>query len=125
MARIVFMGTPEFAVPSLEALLQHHKVVGVVTQPDRPAGRGGELRPPPIKALALAHGIACVQPSKLREVKDWLQEQDADLFVVAAFGQILPQSVLDIPRLWLLERSRIAASALARRCAYPCSHPCW
>jgi methionyl-tRNA formyltransferase len=98
MARIVFMGTPEFAVPSLEALLQHHKVVGVVTQPDRPAGRGGELRPPPIKALALAHGIACVQPIKLREVKDWLQAQDADLFVVAAFGQILPQSVLDIPR---------------------------
>jgi methionyl-tRNA formyltransferase len=98
MARVVFMGTPEFAVPSLKALLEHHEVVGVVTQPDRPAGRGGELRPPPVKALALAHGITCVQPTKLREVKDWLKAQDADLFVVAAFGQILPQSVLDMPR---------------------------
>ncbi|MFQ3673867.1 MAG: methionyl-tRNA formyltransferase, partial [Aggregatilineales bacterium] len=98
MARIVFMGTPEFAVPSLNALIRHHEVVGVVTQPDRPAGRGGELRPPPVKQLALAHGIPCVQPVKLREVKDWLRAQDADLFVVAAFGQILPQSVLDMPK---------------------------
>lgn len=98
MARIVFMGTPEFAVPTLTALIQHHEVVGVVTQPDRPAGRGGELRPPPVKQLALKHGIPCVQPAKLREVKDWLKAQDADLFVVAAFGQILPQSVLDMPR---------------------------
>lgn len=98
MARIVFMGTPEFAVPSLKALIAHHQVVGVVTQPDRPAGRGGELRPPPIKQLAQAHSIPCVQPVKLREVKDWLRAQEADLFVVAAFGQILPQSVLDMPR---------------------------
>jgi methionyl-tRNA formyltransferase len=98
LARIVFMGTPEFAVPSLNALIQHHEVVGVVTQPDRPAGRGGELRPPPVKQLALTHGIPCVQPVKLREVKDWLRAQDADLFVVAAFGQILPQSVLDMPK---------------------------
>ncbi|MFQ3658254.1 MAG: methionyl-tRNA formyltransferase [Anaerolineae bacterium] len=98
MARIVFMGTPEFAVPSLNALIRHHEVVGVVTQPDRPAGRGGELRPPPVKQLALAHGIPCMQPVKLREVKDWLRAQDADLFVVAAFGQILPQSVLDMPK---------------------------
>lgn len=98
MARIVFMGTPEFAVPSLNALIQHHEVVGVVTQPDRPAGRGGELRMPPVKQVALAHAIPCVQPVKLREVKDWLRAQEADLFVVAAFGQILPQSVLDMPK---------------------------
>jgi methionyl-tRNA formyltransferase len=98
MARIVFMGTPEFAVPSLNALIQHHEVVGVVTQPDRPAGRGGELRMSPVKQIALAHDIPCVQPVKLREVKDWLSAQQADLFVVAAFGQILPQSVLDMPQ---------------------------
>lgn len=100
MARIVFMGTPEFAVPSLNALIQQHTVVGVVTQPDRPAGRKGDLKQPPVKIVAQAHAIPVIQPEKLRqpEAKAWLRACDADLFVVAAFGQILPQSVLDIPR---------------------------
>lgn len=99
MARIVFMGTPEFAVPSLVALIQHHEVVGVVTQPDRPVGRKGEVNPTPVKQIALDHNIPYIQPEKLRgqEVKTWLAEREAELFVVAAFGQILPQSVLDIP----------------------------
>ena len=99
MARIVFMGTPEFAVPSLQALVQHHEVVGVVTQPDRPVGRKGEVNPTPVKQIAIDHNIPYIQPEKLRgqEVKTWLAEREAELFVVAAFGQILPQSVLDIP----------------------------
>jgi methionyl-tRNA formyltransferase len=102
MARIVFMGTPDFAVPTLRALIAHHDVVGVVTQPDRPAGRRSVLTPPPIKGVALEHGIDVFQPEKLRKadaiatLKRW---QDIDAYVVAAFGQILPQSVLDIPRL--------------------------
>lgn len=102
MARIVFMGTPDFAVPTLRALIAHHDVVGVVTQPDRPAGRRSVLTPPPIKGVALEHGIDVFQPEKLRKadaiatLKRW---EDIDAYVVAAFGQILPQSVLDIPRL--------------------------
>jgi len=99
MVQVVFMGTPDFAVPTLKALLEHHEVIGVVTQPDRPAGRGGDIRQSPVKKLALQHEIPIFQPGKLRrqaaieELKQW----QPDVYVVAAFGQILPQSVLDIP----------------------------
>ncbi len=101
MARIIFMGTPEFAVPTLRALIAAHEVVMVVTQPDRPAGRKNILTPPPIKLVAQEHGIEVFQPEKIRakEAVEKLQAVlDLDAFVVAAFGQILPQRVLDIPR---------------------------
>lgn len=91
------MGTPGFAVPTLNMLIQHYDVVGVVTQPDRPAGRGGELKAPPVKEVASAHAIPVLQPEKLRYIVEELCAWQADLFVVAAFGQILPQKVLDIP----------------------------
>jgi methionyl-tRNA formyltransferase len=100
MAKIVFMGTPDFAVATLQALIQNHDVIGVVTQPDRPAGRNRQTQPSPIKQAALEAGIAVFQPEKLRrneaimELKQWTP----DAYVVAAFGQILPQVVLDIPR---------------------------
>ena len=100
MAKIVFMGTPEFAVQTLEALIKHHEVIGVVTQPDRPAGRSQQIQMSPIKQIALEAGIPVFQPEKLRkqeaiaELKQWLP----DAYVVAAFGQILPQAVLDIPQ---------------------------
>lgn len=97
MAKVVFMGTPDFAVPSLQTLITHHEVIGVVTQPDRPAGRGNDLRPSPIKVLAQQHNLPVIQPEKLRHVYDTLKSWQADVFVVAAFGQILPQSVLDLP----------------------------
>ncbi len=99
MARIVFMGTPDFALPSLKALITHHDVVGVVTQPDRPVGRKGVLTPPPVKLLALQHGIPVIQPEKVRQpdAVAWLEAARADAFVVAAFGQLLPQRILDIP----------------------------
>lgn len=99
MARIVFMGTPEFAVPALDGLLTHHSVVGVVTQPDRPAGRGKQLQMSPVKQAALAAGAAVIQPEKLRQAEALAQLRawEAEVFVVAAFGQILPQTVLDIP----------------------------
>jgi len=100
MSRIVFMGTPDFAVPILKALIAHHTVIAVVTQPDRPAGRRGELRPPPVKSAAQDNGIPVFQPEKLRR-KTTIEELRSlgvpDMYVVAAFGQILPQSVLDIP----------------------------
>jgi methionyl-tRNA formyltransferase len=97
--RVLFYGTPEFALPTLEALLRHHQVVAVVTQPDRPAHRGQRLTPPPVKLRALAAGLSVVQPPRLRD-PGWperLAEFGADLAVVAAFGQILPRAVLDVP----------------------------
>jgi methionyl-tRNA formyltransferase len=99
MARIVFMGTPEFAVPTLEALVDAHRVVGVVTQPDRRAGRGRELRASPVKQAALARGLPLFQPRTLRqpEAVAQLEAWKPDVIVVAAFGQILRQDVLDLP----------------------------
>lgn len=101
MARVVFMGTPEFSVPVLRALIDQHEVIGVVTQPDRPAGRGREPQSPPVKRIALEHNIPVQQPDKLRrpEAVEALRAWSAEFFVVAAFGQILPQSVLDMPTL--------------------------
>lgn len=100
MAKIVFMGTPDFAVPSLTALLNSQDLVGVVTQPDRPAGRNKRLRESPVKGIARAAGIPIIQPRRIREEAaiEALRAWDADLHVVAAYGQILPQSVLNIPR---------------------------
>ena len=99
MARIVFMGTPEFAVPALQRLIQQHEVVAVVTQPDRPAGRNRQVQMSPVKQVAVAAGIPVFQPERLRrpEAIEALRQWPADVFVVAAFGQILPQVVLDMP----------------------------
>jgi methionyl-tRNA formyltransferase len=98
--RIVFMGTPDFAVPSLKALLQSgHDVVGVVTQPDRPKGRGQELAASPVKQLAARHRIPVLQPLKMKDPAflDALSAWKPDLIVVTAFGRILPKVVLDLP----------------------------
>jgi methionyl-tRNA formyltransferase len=98
--RVVFMGSPDFALPSLSALAvaRNYQVVGVVTQPDRSSGRGRELKAPPVKTLALELNIPVVQPEKMREAMPELQEWNPDLIVVAAFGQILKRDVLDLPR---------------------------
>ena len=99
MARLVFMGSPEFAVPSLEALLRAgHTVAAVYTQPDRPAGRGRTLTPSPVKAAALAHDLPVYQPERLRRVaSDELAALEPEVIVVVAYGLLLPQRVLDIP----------------------------
>ena len=98
-ARVVFMGSPEFALPSLRALATNYEVAGVVTQPDRPAGRGKQLTPPPVKALALELGSPIIQPRRLREPEavEQLRKWTPDVIVVAAFGQILRHEVLDLP----------------------------
>jgi methionyl-tRNA formyltransferase len=100
LPRIVFMGSPDFAVPSLEALARVYPLAGVVTQPDRPAGRGWNLVPPPVKETALRLGIPVMQPEKLRlpEAMAQLQAWAPDLIVVAAFGQILRPEVLELPQ---------------------------
>jgi methionyl-tRNA formyltransferase len=97
--RVVFMGSPQFAIPTLRALMQGYQVVGVVTQPDRPSGRGRQLQPPPVKVLAQAHGLPVLQPASLRspEAVAALQALHPDVIVVAAFGQILRPAVLDLP----------------------------
>ncbi len=99
MTRIVFMGSPDFAAPSLQALARHYHIVGVVTQPDRQAGRGREMKSPPIKKLALELGLPIIQPEKLRDpsAMDQLRLWAPDLIVVAAFGQILRPEVLALP----------------------------
>lgn len=103
--RIAFFGTPEFAVPSLAALLDSpHEVVGVVTQPDRPRGRGQKVSHSPVKALAVARGLPVLQPERLaREYFEApFRALDAELGVVAAYGKILPQWLLDLPRFGLI-----------------------
>ena len=98
--RVLFYGTPEFALPTFEALLERHTVVASITQPDKPAGRGQRVTPPPVKKRAERAGVPVIQPTRLRE-PGWperLAELDADIAVVVAFGQILPKAVLDVPR---------------------------
>jgi methionyl-tRNA formyltransferase len=97
--RIVFAGTPEFAVPSLRAAAQRNEVVAVYTQPDRPAGRGRGLQPSPVKREAIARGIPVLQPESLKSElsRDALRALKPDLMVVVAYGLLLPQKILDIP----------------------------
>ena len=97
--KVVFMGSPDLAAKILESLVTKYKVVGVVTQPDRPAGRGKILTSPPVKVLADQLGIATIQPERLKdEAFAQLQAWNPDVIVVAAFGQILRQRVLDLPK---------------------------
>ena len=111
--RIIFAGTPEFAVPALEALLATQGVCAVYTQPDRPAGRGRKLKPSPVKVLAQAANIPVYQPVSLRppEAQDELAALQPDLMVVVAYGLLLPQAVLDMPRLGCIN---VHASLLPR-----------
>lgn len=99
VTRVIFMGSPDFAIDTLQALINHFLVVGVVTQPDRPAGRGRILTPPPVKVLAEEVGLPLIQPLRMQESETLakLREWQPDLIVVAAFGQILRQEVLDLP----------------------------
>ncbi len=122
MTRIVFMGTPDFAVPGLQALIRTRQVVGVVTQPDKPAGRGKQLRPSPIKVVAQAASIPLYQPKSLRSeaAAAPLRAWQPDIIIVAAFGQILRPRVLDLPPHGCLN---IHASLLPRwRGASPIQH---
>src|SRR5438105_5246322 len=110
MLRIIYMGTPQFAVPPLEALIkgatpgavlpEGYEIVTVITRPDKPVGRGQEIIYSPVKQTALAHGIPVWQPGSLKRTEniEALATYHADLYIVAAFGQILPQAVLDQPR---------------------------
>jgi methionyl-tRNA formyltransferase len=112
--RVLFMGTPDFAVPTLRALLSStHTVCGVVTQPDRPRGRGHRVTAGPVKALALESGVPVFQPERLRDpaVEATLRSWTPDLGVVAAYGKLIPESLLALPRLGMIN---VHASLLPR-----------
>lgn len=111
--KTVFMGSPEFALPTLQKLSENYQVVGVITQPDRASGRGRELKSPPVKILAQQLNIPILQPEKLREpqARQQLQQWNPELIVVAAFGQILKKDVLDLPKYGCLN---VHASLLPR-----------
>ncbi|MFN3285938.1 MAG: methionyl-tRNA formyltransferase [bacterium] len=97
--RVLFFGTPRFAVPSLEACARAHQVVAVVTQPDRPAGRGRRLTSPPVAVRARELGLMVLQPERLREARGALESAAADVGVVVAYGRILPSWLVRLPRL--------------------------
>ncbi|PLX67034.1 MAG: methionyl-tRNA formyltransferase [Denitrovibrio sp.] len=100
--KVVFMGTPEMAVPTLRELIENDiEVTLVITQTDKPKGRGKQMQAPPVKEFALEHGIEVVQPKSLKnndEILEQLKAAEPDFLVVAAFGKILPQAVLDVPK---------------------------
>lgn len=100
--RVIFMGTPDFAVPSLQALLDRgDDICAVFTQPDKPKGRGHKLQPPPVKELALRHSLPVLQPDTLRDevVQESIAELEPDAIIVVAYGKLLPSKVLSVPRL--------------------------
>ena len=121
--KIVFMGTPDFAAGALKSLIEAgHEITAVVTQPDKAKGRSQELLPPPVKVVALEHGIPVLQPVRIKrpEEVEKLKQYPADIYVVAAFGQILSQEILDIPEFGCLN---IHASLLQKyRGASPIQH---
>lgn len=124
--RIIFAGTPDFAARHLDALLSsEHQVIGVFTQPDRPAGRGNKLTPSPVKMLAEQHGIPVFQPKSLRpeESQRLVADLNADIMVVVAYGLILPKAVLDMPKLGCIN---VHGSLLPRwRGAAPIQRALW
>jgi methionyl-tRNA formyltransferase len=111
--KIIFAGTPQFAASALAALIKEHQIVAVLTQPDRPAGRGMQLTASPVKQLALQHGLPVWQPATLKteEIQRSIAALEADVMVVAAYGLILPKAVLQLPRYGCLN---IHASLLPR-----------
>ena len=120
--KIVFMGTPDFAVPSLRMLIQEgYDIAAVVTQPDRPKGRKKTLTAPPIKQEAEKHGLSVLQPQRLKNSPevDQIKAWRPDLIVTAAYGQILPSSLLDLPRLGCINVHASLLSQIPRGCAYP------
>lgn len=123
---IIFAGTPDFAARHLAALLKtHHNVVGVLTRQDKPAGRGKKLTPSPVKVMAEENAIPVFQPTSLRneESQQWVADQNPDIMIVVAYGMILPEAVLNLPRLGCLN---VHGSLLPRwRGAAPIQRSIW
>lgn len=109
--KVIFMGTPDFAVPVLEGLLENTNVIMVVTQPDKEVGRHHELAPTPVKKVALEHNIPVYQPRKIRNEYEEIVNANADIIITCAYGQIIPEEILNSPRLGCIN---VHASLLPR-----------
>ena len=109
--KILFMGTPEFSVPVLKGLIENYKVRAIVTQPDRPVGRHGEMSASPVKKVGIENTILVLQPDKIKENVDMITSLEPDLIITCAYGQILPKEILDCPRLGCIN---VHASLLPR-----------
>ena len=96
--KIIFMGTPEFSVPVLENLIKHYNVRAIITQPDRPVGRKGVLSMPPVKKVGIEHNILVFQPEKIGTMVDEIKAFEPDFIITCAYGQIIPKSILNIPK---------------------------
>lgn len=96
--KIIFVGTSEFGIPALEMLHKSHEILAVITQPDKPAGKKKIITPPPVKSWALEHGLEILQPEKIAEVADKIQGLAPDAMIVASYGQIIPKSILNLPK---------------------------
>ena len=122
------MGTPDFAVSALEELHKHHNVMAVFTQPDKPKNRGKKMQAPPVKECAEKYGIPVYQPLSLRKGEDaeksleLLKQLAPDCIVVAAYGQILPESILELPEVQVHQYTRFASAEIQRCRTYPEVH---
>ena len=96
--RVVFMGTPRFSIPVLEALIDNYNVVAVVTQPDKAIGRGGKIGITPIKQVAINHNILVIQPKRIKEEYEEIIALEPDIIITCAYGQIIPKELLDYPK---------------------------
>ena len=125
--KIVFMGSPDFAVPALKALSTRYDLMGVVTQPDQPAGRGRTLTPPPVKILAQSIHLPVLQPASLKDENTFKQlvDWEPDMIVVVAFGQILTEECIGSTRSGVYQCPCIFASPMERCCAGPGGYPRW
>jgi hypothetical protein len=125
--KIIFLGSPDFAVPCLKALNDdvHFKVLSVITQPDKPAGRGQDLTMPAVKKYALENGIEIWQPDKLKEVKDQLSEASPDFLVVVAYGKLVPGKHSIHTQTRLRQRPWLNSASLSRRSGSASSNTQW
>lgn len=120
--RVIFMGTPDFSVGTLEEIIKAgHEVVLVVSQPDKAVGRSKALKYTPVKECAIAHGIEVYQPERVRDSAciEYLKSFHADIMIVVAFGQIIPKAVLDMPKIWMCECTCIATAKISWRSTDP------
>lgn len=120
--KVVFMGTPDFSVGTLEALVEAgYEITGVVTQPDKPKGRGKQMMPTPVKEAAEKHGLPVYQPRRVRDAEaiEEIRKMEPDVIVVVAFGQVIPKEILDMPKYGWHQRSCLPASGLPRSSADP------
>ena len=126
--KVVFMGTPDFSVGTLEALVEAgYEITGVVTQPDKPKGRGKQMMPTPVKEAAEKHGLPVYQPRRVRDAEaiEEIRKMEPDVIVVVAFGQIIPKEILDMPKYGCMNVDASVFRHIQNTDASTFMHPCF